>query len=80
MEPGEEALDLPAPTRAAKGAAILGPCAPAAIGRDHLDPVRGPERGVEGVAVITAIANQSAREIGDEAGLEGGGDPWPLTS
>ncbi len=39
-----------------------------------LPGVRRQQRGIELIAVIAAIADQSRREIREEAGLEGGGD------
>jgi hypothetical protein len=57
VEPGKEALDLPAAPRTAERAAILGARSPASMGGDHLDAVACLEQMVEWVAVVAAIAN-----------------------
>lgn len=74
VKPGEEPFYLPAATRASERAAILGLGTTAAVRRDHLDPVGGLQRGVEQVAVVAAIADQSCGEVGEKPGVEGGGE------
>ena len=76
VEPRKEAFDLPAASPAAQGAAVLGgwPAPPPAVRGDHLDAVALAEQGVERVAVVPAVADQSLREVREEAPLEGGGD------
>jgi hypothetical protein len=74
VEPGKEAFDLPASSGAAERPAILCTRPPAAIGGDHLDAVGGQQRGVERVAVVSPIADQSRGEVSKEAGVEGGRD------
>ena len=78
VEPGEEALDFPAPPIAAERTAILRGAAPGPIRRDHLDPVLVAELRVQVVAVIAAVADQSRREFAEKAGVEGGGDEMRL--
>jgi hypothetical protein len=59
MEPGEEALDLPPASPAAERAPILGRGASAAapMRRDHLDAIPLAQKGIEGVAVVAAVAD-----------------------
>lgn len=75
VQPGEESFDLPATAGSTQGAPILGRRAtPSAMPGDHLDPVLLAQDVIEGVAVVAAIADQSLRELREEAGVEGGGD------
>ena len=71
--PGEEAFDLPAAPRAAQRAAVLGalPTVRPMPG-DHLDTVGRAEVRVEAIAVVAPIADQSRRELVEEARREGG--------
>src|SRR3981189_2105121 len=75
VEPGEEALDPPAPSTAAERAAILRPwpAAVALVCRNHLDPVPVAEQEVERIAVVPPIADQSRGELPEEPGVERGG-------
>src|SRR5882672_10976746 len=61
MEPGEEALDFPAPTVATQFAAVLGALATAVVlvGRDEPDAMVLPESLIERIAVIGAVADHS---------------------
>ena len=71
---GSTPSDLPASARATERTAILrGPSTPP-VCRDHLDAVLGHQTFVEGIAVVGAVADQSRREVREEAGVEGGGD------
>ena len=75
MEPGEEPLDFPPPTRAAQRAAVLGTRAPVRrVAGDQLDPVGGAQVRIEAIAVVPAVADQSRRARVEEAGREGGVD------
>ena len=75
VEPGEEPLDLPPAFRPAEGTPVLrGDAAAAPMARDHLDAIVRQQVGVEGIAVVPAIADQARREVGEEAGVEGGRD------
>ena len=74
VEPGEEPFDFPAAAIASEGPPILRRPSARAVGRDHLDAVLVAELGVEPVAVIAAVADQSSREFGEEPRVEGGGD------
>lgn len=61
VEPSEQPLDPPAPTVALQGPAILrfAPIAP--IRGNHLDPSLLPELLIQGVAVVSLVANQPLR-------------------
>ncbi len=59
VEPREEPFDLPASARATERTA---------------DAVLGHQTFVEGIAVVAAVADQSRREVREEAGVDGGGD------
>jgi len=76
VEPGEEALDFPAPPPAAEGPPILRGRAAAAptMGGDHLDAVALADERIERIAGVATIADQSRGEFREEAGVEGGGD------
>src|SRR5271154_3357146 len=76
MEPGEEALDLPPAPPATKRAPILarGPRAAAPMRGDHLDAILLTQEGIERIAVVTAVADQSLREVGEESSVEGRGN------
>jgi len=69
---GEEPLHLPSPPVAAQRAAILrlGPSAVAAVGSGHRNP-QLRERRIQRVGIMAAIADQSAREVVEEAGVKG---------
>ena len=71
MEPGEEALYLPAALVSTEGAKVLSEAlAIRAIGRDHLDPALLREPRVELVAVVGGVANEALGELGEKAAIE----------
>jgi len=76
VEPGKEALDLPAPATPTERASILGPGATTIglVGRDHLDAVALAEQRVERITVVAAVADQSRGEVAEETRIEGRGD------
>src|SRR5262245_7770429 len=75
VEPSEEALDLPAPSRAPQASTVLGEVAPSTPMRgDHFDAIGCHQEFVERVAVVAAVADQSRREVREEAGVKGRGD------
>jgi hypothetical protein len=59
MQPGKEALDLPATPTSPKGSAILGARAATvdAVCRDHLDAIALAQQRIEGITVVAAIAD-----------------------
>ena len=61
VEPGEEALDFPAPTVAAQFATVLGALAAAVVlvGRDEADAVFLSESLIERVAVVGAVTDHA---------------------
>src|ERR1700733_10335963 len=74
VKPGKQAFDFPAAARAAQRAAILRAAAPTPVRGDHLDSVGSHEGRIERITVVAPVADQARREVGEEAGLEGGGD------
>ena len=60
-QPGEQALDLPAPDIAAQRSAILGRPPPAvrAMGGDQLDSSLLAEPRIERIAVVSSVANKA---------------------
>jgi hypothetical protein len=72
-QPGEEPFNFPATPVAPKWAAILGPGtgSTAPMGRNHLDP-QLDERRIERIGIITAVPDQSARELVDKSRVKGG--------
>lgn len=61
LKPREEALDMPAAFVASKWATILGlRCVSGMVRRDHLD-TKQRELGIELVAVVGTITDESAR-------------------
>jgi hypothetical protein len=75
MKPGEEALNLPAPTTAAKRPAILSADATNRSMRgDQLDAIGCGKMLIEPVAVVPFVADQSRRELPEEARGERGVD------
>ena len=74
LKPREEPLDLPSATVAPELASVLLVMAPrAAVGRDELDAAFG-ELGIELVAVVALVADQSGDLAPEEAGCERGID------
>ena len=74
VQPGEDAFDLPSTFGPADGAAVLGLPPTAAMAGNHFDTVVVQELRIERVAVVSAIADQSIREVDEEAGVERGRD------
>ena len=72
VEPGKETFDFPAAARAPQGPPILRTDAPTTVRRNHLDAIRLHQGVIERVAVVPAIADQSRREVGEEALLKRG--------
>ena len=73
LEPGEQALDLPAPAVAPEHAAVLGlgSLAVAAVRCDQLDPPLLPEPRVERITVISSVANKAIGCSSDKTRIEG---------
>ena len=68
VQPGEEPLDLPASPVAAQRATVLGGLlAVAAMRRNQLDVVALFQFGIQAVAVVGLVADQSRRELIEEA-------------
>ena len=68
MQPGKESLHAPASTVTAKRATILRePFAIAFVGSDQLDVVGFPQIGIQRVAIIGGVADQSFREFVEKA-------------
>src|SRR5262249_29203954 len=78
-QPGDEALHLPAAAKAAQRTTLLrlGACAAPSVGRDHLH-AQLPQGGIEWVGIVGAVADQAARQVGYETGVEGGRDEGAL--
>lgn len=76
MEPGEEAFDDPPTLVAAQCPPVLrrGPHAVMTVWRDQLDPELGPQRRIERIAVVGAVADQARRVRGEESVFKRGGD------
>ena len=71
VKPGKEALDLPSSPGASQGPAVLRRDLPRrTVSRDHFDPPACHQRVVEAIAVVGLVANQSRREVFEEARLE----------
>jgi hypothetical protein len=71
LQPCEEPFDLPAATVAAELSAVL--CdvpARRAVWGDELDAALG-ELGVQGVAVVTAVADDARRQSAQKATFQG---------
>jgi len=78
MEPSEQPFDLPASPVAAQPTAILG-CGPRArrvVRRDQFQAVAFAQPLIQGIAVVSAVADQSLREVGEETLFEGGFDEF----
>ena len=74
LQPREEALDLPAAAVATQLAPVLRLVLPGRpMRRNELDPP-GEHPGIQRVAVIAAIANESCRQRAEEARLQCGFD------
>ena len=71
LEPGEEALDFPAPFVAPEGPAVLGQIHPVPpMGRDQFNLERC-EGTVERVAVVGGVADDAVRVVSEKAGIQG---------
>lgn len=79
-EPGEEALDLPAPLVPTELPAVLRLLPLGAIGRDELGAELTLELGVERVAVVGAVADQSLGDFFDEPRVERVDDELALSA
>ncbi len=67
VEPGEQALDLPAAAIPAERTPVLGLACPAReVRRNELDSALLEKALVQGVAVVGAIANHAVDHIGHE--------------
>lgn len=77
VEPGEQALDLPAATITTEGAAVLGDvfATIAAVWRNQLDAL-GSERPIERITVVGTIPDKSSGSSHGEGLSEGRLDPW----
>jgi len=72
MQPSKESLHGPASTVTAKRASILrDPLAIAFVGSDQLDVVGSQQIGIQRVAIIGRVADQSFREFVEKALCEG---------
>ena len=75
MKPGEESFNLPAASSPPQRATILGLGATIGTVRgDQFDAIGGGQMGIEAIAVVGAIADQSRRELVEEGRLERGVD------
>lgn len=74
VKPRKEPLDFPAALHASQGPAILGASTATAVGSDHFNAEVLQELLVQRIGIVAAIANQSRRDVFDEAGFERGGD------
>ena len=72
QQPGEEALDLPAPDVAAKRSAVLGASPPPVrlVGRDQLDSSLLAKPRVERIAVISSVSNKAIGCVLEKAGID----------
>ena len=58
LEPGDRAFHGPTPAVSAQGSTVLGLGAVGTVGRDHFDAMGG-QFGIQGIAVISLVANDS---------------------
>ena len=81
LELGDRAFNGPTPAVSAQGATVLGLGAVGAVGRDHFDAMGG-QFGIQGIAVISLVTNDSrgfllgeheAEEFLDESAFVGRG-------
>src|SRR5574340_1111720 len=74
LQPGKEALDLPAAAVATQRAAVLGIVLPlAAMRRDHLD-AHWRQFGIQPVGIVSGIADEVFRRFADQEFPERGSD------
>ena len=73
VEPGEETFALPPAARPSRRAAILGgrADAAAAVDGDHFNAVACAELGIERVAIVASVPDQSRGELAEEARVFG---------
>src|SRR3989304_5182698 len=78
VQPGKEALDLPAAAVAAQGATILRGRIHAAdvVGGDQFDAVAVAQMLIQSLAVVSPVADHLRGEFGEEALLERGFDEF----
>src|SRR5450755_1149044 len=76
MQPGEQAFDFPATPVTAQNAAVLRRRSDAHefVGRDQLHAVAFVDALVQGIAVVSAVADHAFRSFGKESLLERGFD------
>ena len=66
-----QSFDFPATRGAAERTAVLGRHLTApTMARDHFDPVVLQQLGIERIAVVAAIADQSLGQVGEKARVE----------
>ena len=71
VEPGKQALDLPAPPVASKRTPVLGlPLSVREVRRDEFDPALREKAFVQGVAVVGLVADQPMDCAGHESVVE----------
>ena len=71
LQPGEEALDLPAPFIAAQGTPILCEIHPIGPMRGDQFDVESRQRAIKRVAVIGGVADDAGRVVREKAGVYG---------
>src|SRR5271168_347539 len=78
MKPGEQTFHFPATPVAAQGTTILrrGGDADGFVGRDKLHAVAVSDALIQGIAVVSAVANHALRGFGKEALIERGFDEF----
>src|SRR3990172_13268942 len=78
VQPGKEALDLPAAAVAAQGATVLGGGIDAAdvVGSDQFDAVAVAQLLIQSLAVVGPVADHFRRDFREEALLQGGFDEF----
>jgi hypothetical protein len=79
QEPGDEPLDVPPPSIATEGAAVLGLGVSRMVRSDELDAA-STKLSVERIAVVGLVADQEPRERFREAGVDGLDDELLLIS
>jgi len=75
MKPCEQTLDPPAAPVATQHPAVLHsfPAAPGGVRRDHLCTEALANLGIQDVAGVSAVADQTLGSFGEEASLDGSG-------
>ena len=67
LHPGKDPLDLPSAPIATQWSAILTLLAVGSVGRDHLYAVFLGQRPIEGIRVVSLVANQPFGQLVEEA-------------